>query len=62
VDKLEKRIKSIYSGPVRLSFSSTPDRAYLLIHRLCGEALKKKHMHEPIDVFLKSQIQMFYIS
>jgi hypothetical protein len=53
VDKLEKRIKSIYSGPVRLSFSS-PDRAYLLIHRLCGEALKKKHMHEPIDVYLKS--------
>jgi hypothetical protein len=61
VDKLEKRIKSIYSGPVRLSFSS-PDRAYLLIHRLCGEALKKKHMHEPLDVYLKSQIQMFYIS
>jgi hypothetical protein len=53
VDKLEKRIKSIYSGPVRLSFS--PDRAYLLIHRLCGEAaVKKKHMHEPIDVYLKS--------
>ena len=61
MDKLEKRIKSIYSGPVRLSFSS--DRAYLLIHRLCGEAaVKKKHMHEPLDVYLKSQIQMFYIS
>jgi hypothetical protein len=60
VDKLEKRIKSIYSGPVRLSFST--DKAYLLIHRLCGEALKKKHMHEPLDVYLKSQIQMFYIS
>ena len=59
LDKLEMRARTKFSGKVRLSFS--PDKAYLQIHRLCGDALKKRHMHEPIDVYLKNQIQMFYI-
>lgn len=59
LDKLEKRMRTKFCGKVRLSFS--PDKAYLQINRLCGDALKKRHMHEPIDVYLKNQIQMFYI-